>query len=275
MAFPSFDPSAALQTLYFVAPDDHRFPMLIGIPVGHVDSPEARRPLTQAELSDIHETLRQSAPDDLKPPPPMPLDQVRTESRQLSRSTFENWEAIRLIIERYESIIHKRWFKRTREQRRRVLLAAWPHMLPHHRPDLEAFRREKAPGPAGFVDPYLWPYINQEDLLKSKLFLIFLNARGRNPPSAFTGADADSTSFGRAMEKLEVSYLFAYSLMFAGRDTPETYGELVSWGDRETTFSKTHTPLGMTPDLGLQVLQVQDRIYRFLRDCCGDRKSVV
>lgn len=241
--------------------------MLIGIPTDDQDTRDVRRSLSQQKLSDIHETLNQSAPADLKPALTISPAQ-QTEARQLSHSIFENWSTIHLVVERYGPTIRKRWFKRTREQRRRVLLAAWPDMPAHHRPDLEAFRREKNSGPAGSFGPYLWPHLSQEDLLNPKAFLIFLNARGRNPPPAFSGADADSSAFGSVMEKLEVPYMSGYSVLFAGRDTPRHMASWSrSWGNHETTSSQSRIPPGTTPGMDLLVLQVQDRIYRFLRDC--------
>lgn len=51
-------------------------------------------------------------------------DQVRKEARKLSKSVFDNWSALNRVVERHEATIQKRWLKRTREQRKRILLTA-------------------------------------------------------------------------------------------------------------------------------------------------------
>lgn len=75
---------------------------------------------------------------------PMPLayptpEEVRTRANKLSRSIFKNWNLLRHALERYESTIQKRWMKKTQDQRRKILLAAWPNMPQSHRPDIQAF----------------------------------------------------------------------------------------------------------------------------------------
>ncbi|KAF8635999.1 hypothetical protein AX15_000160 [Amanita polypyramis BW_CC] len=83
----------------------------------------------------------------------------------------------------------------------------------------------------------MWPHINLEDLLKPKLLLIFLNARGRHPPSAFSGVDANSVKFGMVTEKLIPVFLNNYTMMLTGRNTPETCGELIAWDDNDEALS--------------------------------------
>ncbi|KAF9928818.1 hypothetical protein FBU30_002089 [Linnemannia zychae] len=194
--------------------------------------------------------------------------EVRKEARGRVTNIFKDWRLLNSIVLRHEDTIQKRWFKKTREQRKSILLAAWPNMSAAHRPDIEAFVREKSHGPAPNKEPYLWPYINQEDLLKPKLFLTFLNARARNFPSAFSAADETSFQFATTSRKVMAAFLNEYTMMFTGRNTPETYGQLYSWDEHEDAFDWQMTQRGMRPGFGLQILEVQERIYHFLLSCC-------
>ncbi|OAX83890.1 hypothetical protein ACJ72_01750 [Emergomyces africanus] len=58
--------------------------------------------------------------------------------------------------------------------------------LTSNRPGFTAFRKCQ-----GLVSKgtYLRPFVNVEDILEFKTLLLFLNARGRNPPCMFAHAD--------------------------------------------------------------------------------------
>ncbi|KAF9907345.1 hypothetical protein EC991_010994 [Linnemannia zychae] len=196
------------------------------------------------------------------------IDEVRNQARRRVTNIFKDWTLLNHIVQRHEATIQKRWLKKTREQRKSTLLSAWPNMSATHRPDMEAFFREKSRGPTAFKEAYLWPHINQEDLLKSKLFLIFLNARGRNFPSAFSAADHESFRFATTSGKVTAAFLNEYTMMFTGRNTPETYGQLYSWDDHTEAAAWLFSGRGVHPGYGLQVLEVQERIYHFLLECC-------
>ncbi len=195
-------------------------------------------------------------------------EEVRKEALPRSRSIFSDWTLLNCIIERYEAVLRKRWLKKTREQRKTILLAAWPRMSPTHRPDFDAFAKGKPGRQLMSKDPYMWPHINLEDLLKPKLLLIFLNARGRNPPGAFATADEDSVRFGKVTKNLVPAFLNNYTMMFTGRNMPDVYGELIAWDDEPDAFWWWMYRRGMQPGEGLQLLQIQERLYHFLVECC-------
>ncbi|KAG9319932.1 hypothetical protein KVV02_005532 [Mortierella alpina] len=209
-----------------------------------------------------------SKADQLPQPAGFPTPaEVRRESRQRVTKIFQDWNLLNHIVQRHEATIQKRWLKKTREQRKSILLRAWPNMSASHRPDLEAlFKEGNAKTKAR--DAYMWPNINQEDLLKPKLLLIFLNSRARNFPSAFAGADHESFRFATTSSKVPAAFLNEYTMLFTGRDTPETYGELYSWDDNDEAADWLFTKRGMHPGYGLQTLEVQERIYDFLVQCC-------
>ncbi|KAF9536587.1 hypothetical protein EC957_010366 [Mortierella hygrophila] len=195
-------------------------------------------------------------------------DEVRNEARKRVTNIFKDWTLLNHIVQRQEATIQKRWLKKTREQRKNTLLSAWPNMSASHRPDMEAFFREKSRSATAFREAYLWPHINQEDLLKPKLFLIFLNARTRNFPSAFSAADHESFRFATTSGKVTAAFLNEYTMMFTGRNTPETYGQLYSWDDHTDAASWLFSQRGVHPGYGLQILEIQERVYHFLLECC-------
>ncbi|KAF2495285.1 hypothetical protein BU16DRAFT_527155 [Lophium mytilinum] len=198
--------------------------------------------------------------------------EVRSKARPLSRNVLENWKTLNTIIERHEATIQKRWSKKTKESRKRILLSSWPDMNATHRPDLQAFKmnsvrrlREQERTRAA----YLWPYINIEDLAKSKLLLLFINARGRNPPDAFARADIEACHFGMISGAIMPAFLNEYVMMFTGRHSPDTYGELLSWDDHPDAFEWFQTQRGCAhPGEGLMILEIQDRLYSFLVHTC-------
>ncbi|KAL8954640.1 MAG: hypothetical protein Q9183_007004, partial [Haloplaca sp. 2 TL-2023] len=70
---------------------------------------------------------------------------------QLRTSIFEDKAALLSILERFETIIHKRWDKKTMEKRRALLLRAFPGIPRKHRPDFEEI--QKGPGRRSQLTP--------------------------------------------------------------------------------------------------------------------------
>lgn len=56
-------------------------------------------------------------------------------------------------------------------------------------------------------------------------------------------------------------------MMFTGRHEPETYGELIWIYDDPDASDWLDDERGHHPGEGLLVLQIQDRLYKFLVDC--------
>ena len=59
-------------------------------------------------------------------------EELHTQARELSGKIFDHYERLQAILQRHESTIQKRWAKKTRKQRREVLLDCWPNMSPTH-----------------------------------------------------------------------------------------------------------------------------------------------
>ncbi|MCJ1332535.1 hypothetical protein MMC10_009228 [Thelotrema lepadinum] len=198
------------------------------------------------------------------------VDEARSEARRRSENILRDWRLLANIIERHEATIRKRWSQKTREKRKEILLGAWPDMPLNHRPDFEDFKSAERNSHNRNRDAYLWPYMNVQDLTNPRLFPLFLNSRGRNEPDAFVEADYVACRFGIPCKAIKLAKLDNHVMRFAGRQTPETYGEICSklcegspevceWEQAEDNI---------VTGAGLIILEVQERIYPFLVRCC-------
>ena len=205
---------------------------------------------------------------------PMPCSyptpkEVRSKLQARSKSIFVHWNLLKNIVERYESVIQKRWLKKTKEKRKEMLLQVFPDISISHRPDFQAFKSKSSSlQGASKRTPYLWPQINLEDLLKPKFLLIFLNSRGRNTPDAFTKADLDACHLGMVTNAITRPFLNCHVVMFTGRRTPDVYGELISWDEHADAIFLLTSQRGMQPGDALNTLEIQQWLYCFLADCC-------
>jgi hypothetical protein len=205
---------------------------------------------------------------------PMPSfispSEVRSQVRQMAPRIFQNWETLMKITERYEDVIRRRWSKKSKPKRRDLLLAAWPDMAKGHRPDLAVFksRRPGQPHEKGSRrDAFMWPYINLEDLSQTEPLLLMINSRGRHPPDAFAHADGTYPTLGHVSRSIDMPpYLNEYTMAFNGRRTPSSYGQLYAWDGPEDGFELMVSRKHVLPGEGLCILEIQDRLYRFLVD---------
>lgn len=196
---------------------------------------------------------------------------VKHEARANSRDIFDSWTTLYAILERHEAVIRRRWAKKSQEQRKKILLSAWPNMSSNHRPDYKALQKEtpkeRARG-TKYSDAYLWPYINIEDLIQGKSLLLFLNSRGRNQPEAFSNADLEAAHVGVVSTAIQRPFLNGHTMLLHGQLSCETYGKLVSWDDDENAFDWMNTGHGKQPHDGLLILNIQKGVLSFLVKCC-------
>ncbi|OCT46891.1 hypothetical protein CLCR_02288 [Cladophialophora carrionii] len=193
---------------------------------------------------------------------------IRQMSATYSKGIFSCWGALRDILACREELIRKRWMKKTREQRKLILLSAWPEMPERHRPDFHELEKKKRGVKSIDTSALKWPYISQEDLLQGKLLLLFLNSRGRSPPSTFAHTDLGSTLL-RQTGGINVPVLLRNHTMYiAGETKPENYGRLVSWSDDDSARILEQSGLQFSPGRGLLLLEIQTKVYSFLLECC-------
>ncbi|KAJ0421360.1 hypothetical protein BJY00DRAFT_323347 [Aspergillus carlsbadensis] len=191
---------------------------------------------------------------------PIPMTQsaeeVRKQAASESETIFRAYETLHEIVRRHEPTIQKRWMKKNGQQRLKILLDAWPAMPSAHRPDFDAFFRESASGRGmkkKHKEYYMWPHINREDLSDARPLLLLLNARGRNPPSAFAAADIDAMHLGLTSKAIIPIFLNEHVLMLNGfTENTHEYGKLKQF----------------MPGEGLLVLEAQQKVLAFLEKCC-------
>lgn len=207
-------------------------------------------------------------------PHKIPAD-VRKDAKSLSSSLLASYDRLRAIIARHEPAIHHRWLRKKRHQRLDTLTRAWgPGMAAVHRPDFDAWRKQESSlaafrqGSTQDRDCFMWPYINQEDLLKPKTLLLLLNARGRHHPSHFAGADFDAMHLGCVTQRIVAVFLNCYVMILHGARDAREYGKLVAWEEHPDAFEWMHTRRQFMPGEGLLVLDAQERTLSFLVKCC-------
>ncbi|KAL9618972.1 MAG: hypothetical protein Q9160_006366 [Pyrenula sp. 1 TL-2023] len=185
---------------------------------------------------------------------PMPSfpdpNEIRQKSKQLSMEIFDNCFLLHAILDRHEATIQKRWRKKTTDQPRKFLLAAWPNMSKGHRPDFEAFMKES-------------PQQRAKDTSFKEAFI-----RGHNLPDAFAFADADAAHVGHVTQAIKPAFLNSYTMVFAERKTPQSYGKLIAWDDDPDAFGWMNSGISKQPGESLTVLEIQKRVWSFLVDCC-------
>ena len=197
--------------------------------------------------------------------------EVRRQAKARSKNILDCWILLETIMDCHEATIQRRWSKKTKQQRLRVLLNAWPNMAVSHRPDFEAFRKEtetqRLRG-TRYRDAFLWPHVNQEDLSNPRTLLLLLNSRGRHHPSDFAATDGEAMHLGHISKAIVPTFLNEYTMVLNRAKTPSEYGKLLSWEDHEDAFNWMITRLQYQPGEGLLILEVQERLMSFLTNCC-------
>lgn len=93
------------------------------------------------------------------------------------------------------------------------------------------------------IIPSLRPYINIEDLVKGKTLLLFLNSRGRHPPSIFGPVDSHAMRLGTVSTAVLPAFLNLYTMLLEGK-TARTCGRLVSRDDDDDAMMKALSGFG-------------------------------
>ncbi|KAL1863080.1 hypothetical protein VTK73DRAFT_6460 [Phialemonium thermophilum] len=204
-------------------------------------------------------------------PPVLSPSQVRREAGERSSRILANYRLLNDIMSRHEAKIQKRWEKKTRSQRLKILLDCWPNLPKTHRPDFAIFRRYG--GKMGRVSDqergaFIWPYINQEDLARTKSLPLLLNARGRNQPTEFAAADCDAMHLGKVTMAVVPIFLNEHVMVLNGTKRDDEYGKLLAWEEHEDAFDWMQNRRQFIPGEGLLILEAQDQLLDFLIKCC-------
>ena len=203
-------------------------------------------------------------------------EEVHWEATKRSGVIFNSLDTLHAILERHEATIQNRWTKKTKQQRRNVLLSAWPGLPPSHRPNFDAFRKEtpqQREAGTRHRDTFMWPYLNQEDLTRPRTLLLLLSARGKNHPSHFAPVDSEATRLGRVTGAIVPAFLNGYVVVLNGisdHKEDREYGKLLHWHDHPDAFSWMHTGRQYIPGEALIILEAQERLMAFLVDRCKE-----
>ncbi|KAI6087008.1 hypothetical protein F4821DRAFT_278293 [Hypoxylon rubiginosum] len=217
------------------------------------------------------------------------LETVRDEAQARSQRIFSSFHTLRDVLDRHETQIRKRWLKKNSEQRKRLLLNAWPGMPQDHNPHVKAHylnKKLKARHDAHhqhyahtkFRDAYMWPSVNLEDLVMGNTLLRLINARGRHLPGRFAQMDVQSTHLGIEVGVLWSpyfllglttglsSYVCEMILPYCA-DTATAYGVIqphsYTNGTQGDDLAETDAFLVGN---GMNVLEIQERLLKFLYD---------
>jgi len=198
-------------------------------------------------------------------------EEVRSEAGERRRNLFASYDTLHDILERHETMIQKRWLKKSRQQRQAILLEFWPSMPGSHRPDFEAFMKEtpqQRDRGTQYRDSFMWPHVNQEDLLKPKTLLLLLNSRGRHSPHEFAAADGEVRHLGQVTGAIMPIFLNEHVMLLNGITERAEYGKLLAWDEHPDAFDWMHKRKQFLPGEGLLILQAQERLLGFLVRCC-------
>ena len=204
------------------------------------------------------------------------IEEVAAEADRRAHQIFSHWSMLHAILLEHESTLRTRWIKKSQEQRKKILLTAWPNMAASHRPDFQATGRESVEqrrAGTKFRNDFLFPYINLEDLLKAKNLLLFFQSRGHTKPDVFAHHDLMATLLGRRSTAIQPLYIDGYTMFFCGMLVPEGYGFCSSWDEVPFGFTDYDgfdlmwSGIGWQPGDGLVIMEIQETILGFLVQC--------
>ncbi|KAK2602954.1 hypothetical protein N8I77_009448 [Diaporthe amygdali] len=197
-------------------------------------------------------------------------DDARCLAQSWSNSIFDSYHALRAILERHEATIQKRWTKKSKSQRQAILTKAWPNMATGHRPDFAAYNASLGQwdldrsNRTKWRDPFMWPYINLQDLSEPKTLLLLLNARGRHEPCDFAAVDHEAMNLGTTLNAIVLIYVKPHQIMVLnGATVPDEYGKLLLLDKDPDALEKQYTTME-----GFTILEAQKKLLAFLVSCC-------
>jgi hypothetical protein len=201
---------------------------------------------------------------------PISFKEAEDQAKRYSARIFSAWPKLRNILQHRESVLRKRWAKKSIEQRKVILLKAWPDMPVQHRPDLQQIsKRQTTPTITNAAEgAFKWPHISLEDLTPVDSLLLLLNARGRNHPNVFAHFDLNACGVGVLSGNVRIADLDEYVMVIVGQETEEDFGKFVSLKTDYKPFLLFLAGVNFEPGMGLLALEIQSRILEFLVECC-------
>jgi hypothetical protein len=200
---------------------------------------------------------------------------AKQQARLLSSAIFAARDKLLHILDCREAHLRKRWVKKSSKQRKKILQDAWPNIPIRHRPDIQRvlesiYSTKEQPISTRLEDDagYKWPHLSVEDLVHGQALLLLLNSRGRNHPGVFAHADLASCEIGLLNGSIETAWCPDAWLMLVGQGAPETYGAFVHRATHQHAFPRCGRDHIFGVREGLLVLEIQQKLYEFLLECC-------
>ncbi|KAL9626396.1 MAG: hypothetical protein Q9204_007340, partial [Flavoplaca sp. TL-2023a] len=177
---------------------------------------------------------------------------------------YTNWGKLRAVTQTYGRVLAQRWTKRIVSKRQKILLEAWPGMNQKHHPDFEVIRH----GLKGrnHRDAIMLPYINLEDLSSAKNLLELMVSRTKVHPEFFAFSDSLPFKTAVTVKAVEPAGLFGQVMLLTDQKSRNTYGSLKTI-DIANVEDIIWTGFGFRLGKGLVVLEIQQKLYRFLWRC--------
>ena len=211
------------------------------------------------------------------------VQEARHEADERSRLISEIFRQLNRTILRHEHIIHRRWTKKSCQQRINMLSEIWPEIPKSHRPDMELLESKVSQKTSSrpilasstqIMSSFMCPHINLEDLAENgpRRLLLLLKSRARNPPAAFADFDWESMRLGQGAGFLPAVLLPEqnHAMFMDDRDGLQgrEYGELVTFESAEEAEAWVQQGKGYKPCEGILILRAQERTLKFLLGCC-------
>ena len=134
-----------------------------------------------------------------------------------------------------------------------------------HRPDFDVIRR-KLKGPL-YRDAMMMPHINLDDLSSPKNLLNLIYSRCRLPPEHFAWSDFAPFQTAMSVEAVEPAFMFGQVMLLTGQESRDKYGALRVLKSHDEVMNIVWTGYAFPLGHGLLVLEVQEKLYRFLLKC--------
>ncbi|KAF2877930.1 hypothetical protein BDV95DRAFT_600621 [Massariosphaeria phaeospora] len=217
----------------------------------------------QTALDKVFQNIANIAPDcEIAP-----IEECRAQAREDTREIEKWWTVLGSLLITYEDHIRKRWLRKSIAQRKQILLKVWPDINRIHRPDLPIYETTHLKPDPDLVATHGWPYIDLEDLSRPKALLMFLNSRGRHLSDKFAHSDLELAPLFKQRKEFVALRRDQYSMAFIGRGSGDGNGKFVYWNDRLGLTRSINNGLTVSVDHGLQILQIQSHILKFLAGC--------
>lgn len=198
------------------------------------------------------------------------VSRAQGEARNLPNAIFELQSDLLNKLRKHETTIQKRWIKKNREHRGKILAEAWPEIPKYHRPVFKAYLRfMEQTHPANMRslrDCFLYRHINSEHLTHhARPFLLLLNSSGRYPPGVFAQTDGRAHEMIRHVARTR-DKLDDHTRLLTDQNTAELHGRIYSWEKHPEVLEWLTQNKGVLPVDGIAVMEIQKHNLDILQE---------